>query len=512
MTLSSRLSEYFQAAFSGVFIQTFEPDDALAEIGAMCRERSWTLAAWDLERGMRLVHSPPGESVACPPANDPLSAVRALPALASPEGTAVLVLRGFHRFWGSAEIVQALERQLTEGKVRRTFLVLLGPAMTLPAELERSFVVIDHALPSREQLHEIARGVATADELPQDVDLERVLDAAAGLTRQEAEGAFALSLVRQGRVSTETLWELKAQSLLKGGALGLYRGGETFDSLGGLNALKAFCRRSLDARVERRSNLARPRGVLLLGVPGTGKSAFAKALGAETGRPTLTLDVGALMGSLVGQDRAEFAASAQDRGRDGAGDSVHRRSRKGARRRHGRRWRFGGRIATFRRTSVLAQRSRIGRICRRDVQQHRAVASGVLTCTAVRRHPFSRPAGRRGTASHLADVSREVRTGREATAAAGRRLDWRRGSRVLSLGEATRRATEGSRAEHRAGLGDRCRVGRTLEDLGDRPLLVRRARRTLSAILPRQRSASPSARRTVVELKRAKVSIPVCIL
>jgi SpoVK/Ycf46/Vps4 family AAA+-type ATPase len=41
--------------------------------------------------------------------------------------------------------------------------------------------------------------------------------------------------------------------------------------------------------------------VLLLGVPGTGKSAFAKALGKETGRPTLVLDVGALMGSLVGQ-------------------------------------------------------------------------------------------------------------------------------------------------------------------------------------------------------------------
>ncbi len=50
-----------------------------------------------------------------------------------------------------------------------------------------------------------------------------------------------------------------------------------------------------------RSSLARPRGVLLLGVPGTGKSAFAKALGQETGRPTLILDVGALMGSLVGQ-------------------------------------------------------------------------------------------------------------------------------------------------------------------------------------------------------------------
>ena len=54
-------------------------------------------------------------------------------------------------------------------------------------------------------------------------------------------------------------------------------------------------------RQDAANSLQRPRGVMLLGVPGTGKSAFAKALGNETGRPTLTLDVGSLMGSLVGQ-------------------------------------------------------------------------------------------------------------------------------------------------------------------------------------------------------------------
>ncbi len=78
----------------------------------------------------------------------------------------------------------------------------------------------------------------------------------------------------------------------------IHRGGETFADLGGLDALKAFCRRSLIRKPS--SSQARPRGVLLLGVPGTGKSAFCKALGNEVGRPTLILDIGALMGSLVG--------------------------------------------------------------------------------------------------------------------------------------------------------------------------------------------------------------------
>jgi SpoVK/Ycf46/Vps4 family AAA+-type ATPase len=88
---------------------------------------------------------------------------------------------------------------------------------------------------------------------------------------------------------------MKAQALKKNNLLTLHRGGERFDDLGGLNSLKDFCRRAL-----RPGRRVQPRGVLLLGVPGTGKSCFARALGNETGRPTLLLDVGSLYGSLVG--------------------------------------------------------------------------------------------------------------------------------------------------------------------------------------------------------------------
>jgi SpoVK/Ycf46/Vps4 family AAA+-type ATPase len=84
----------------------------------------------------------------------------------------------------------------------------------------------------------------------------------------------------------------------------LHRGSERFDNLGGLEALKTFCKRAL----RRSSSTAqvKPRGVLLLSPPGCGKSQFAKALGNETGRPTLVLDVGSLLGSLVGQSEANI--------------------------------------------------------------------------------------------------------------------------------------------------------------------------------------------------------------
>src|SRR5437762_3393066 len=146
----------------------------------------------------------------------------------------------------------------------------------LPTELYKLFVVVEHPLPHRRQLHEIAQGVAiAAGEMLTGVELERLLDAAAGLTRQEAENAFSLSLVRHSRLQVETLWELKSQVLKKSGLLQLHRGREQFHDLGGLESLKAFCKRALRGSS---SVKAKPRGILLLSPPGCGKSAFAKAL------------------------------------------------------------------------------------------------------------------------------------------------------------------------------------------------------------------------------------------
>jgi hypothetical protein len=297
MSLKQNLTEYITACFTGLWVQSHEHLDALSEIAQLCHEANWQLAIWDIETGLSVA----GQAESDAAGTDPLAAIRSVNALATPDGTAVMVLQNFHRFVQSAETVQALARQIVAGKQNRTIIVVLSPVVQIPVELEKMFVVVEHELPSREQLEKIARGIATEDgELPEDPEMETVLDAAAGLTRMEAENAFSLSLVRQQQIKADAVWELKTQALKKGGLLSLHRGSDDFSGLGGLSALKAFTKRAL-LHPGRGNPLKRPRGVLLLSPPGCGKSQFCKSLGNEVGRPVLILDVGSLMGSLVGQ-------------------------------------------------------------------------------------------------------------------------------------------------------------------------------------------------------------------
>ena len=301
MKLTDQITDFVNAAFTGIWIQTHEPDEAERELTQHARDKKWKLAVWDVAAGLRM----PGNQTTSQSdsgAGDPLAALRALPALADDKGTAILVLHNFHRFLTNPEVIQTAFAQLIAGKQQRTFVVVLAPVVHIPVELEKLFVVLEHALPDRQQLERIADELTSGqpNDLPKGEDLQRVLDAAAGLTRYEAEGAFALSLTRKNAIRPEVIWELKAQTLKKNNLLTLHRGQENFDSLGGMSNLKDFCRRAL------RPSKVKPEASCFWAPSGTGKSQFCKALGNETGRPTLLLDVGSLMGSLVGQSEANL--------------------------------------------------------------------------------------------------------------------------------------------------------------------------------------------------------------
>lgn len=296
MSLPEQLTEYVRACFSAIWVETQESHEALSAIRQLCLKQHWSCAHWNVDRGLQA-----SGFVTDSPTHSPLAAIRATKGLTTPGDTTLIVLENFHRFLASPEVVQALTQEILAGKQSRTIFVILAPIVQIPIELDKLFVVVEHELPNRDQLAEIARGLATEEsEMPPLAELDLVLDAATGLTRLEAENAFSLSLVRHGRVTSEAIWELKSGLLKKSGLLELHRGTDDFRSLGGLTALKSFCQRALSP-LSRSYPAIRSRGVLLLSPPGCGKSQFCKCLGTEVGRPVLILDVGSLMGSLVGQ-------------------------------------------------------------------------------------------------------------------------------------------------------------------------------------------------------------------
>ena len=292
--LAEEVREHVRAAFGGLVVETDEPEDALAALYALCDHEGWQLASWTLAGGLV-----DGEH-----AGDPAGTLDALDA-ADGRTPLLLVMRGAHRFLGSPELISRLERRLHEGKTSRHCVVLLAPAggVELPAELRPLLVTLRHGRPGRDELDSIVRSVASEPgECP--AETGPIVDAAAGLTRGEAESAAALSLVRHGRLTAGPLWGLKSEAVRSGGLMSLWRPGDDasdgehpqgFGSLRGLDALKDFAFRSLTA------NAGDARGVLLLSPPGCGKSQYAKALSAETGRPLVQLDVGRLLGSLVGE-------------------------------------------------------------------------------------------------------------------------------------------------------------------------------------------------------------------
>lgn len=214
---------------------------------------------------------------------------------------AVLFVWNYHKFLTpqAIGIIQSLQNFRDDWKQRQKTLVLLVPEIDIVKELDKSITIIDFNLPDKEKIVAVLDDLARGNGIEINGSKDALVNAAAGLTLFEAENAFALSFShKRGTFDPLVVMEQKAQMVKKNACLEYSRFNETFSAIGGLDNLKQFCARIIKSPLSK--------GVLLLGVPGTGKSAFAKALGNEAGIPTLQLDLGRVFGSLVGQSEGKI--------------------------------------------------------------------------------------------------------------------------------------------------------------------------------------------------------------
>ena len=302
--MTGKITSYIRAGYSGLYLVS--PEEARVEAGlkGIAEILKRGLLVWSATEG--LVNTADGSIRNL---NDPMEAVTAVNEL--PEDTIVL-LRDFHAFLDDANpiLVRAVKDALRLGKTKGRTLILLGCRQVLPPELEREFVVVDFALPGKPEILRVMEGICRSAnrEMPAPESVDAILDAASGLTTMEAENALALSLVESGGITPEIVNREKAAEVKKNGLLEICEVRETLQDIGGLDVLKDWLLKRRDAFSQRaiEYGLPSPKGLLIVGIPGTGKSLTAKATASVFGRPLLKLDAGRLYGGIVGQSEGNL--------------------------------------------------------------------------------------------------------------------------------------------------------------------------------------------------------------
>jgi ATP-dependent 26S proteasome regulatory subunit len=282
----------------------------------MLRER-WDVTAW---QPRQLIKWSCSQGFRCDTADVPgdiRDPIRALDWVSNNlTRDAVVVLRDFHPFFNDpmvARRVRDLPHTFADSQCKRT-VVFLSPIVKIPMELEKDAVVVDFDLPDRDTMEDIVREMAfngaksqrfgkNFQKVLESPELQReIAEAALGLTEQEARQVFAKTTVRDKGFHLKTILQEKKHIIRKSGILEFYETALGMESVGGLIHMKEWLnkRRNAFAPAAQEFGLPAPKGILLLGVPGCGKSLSAKAISQAWQMPLLRLDVGKVFGSLVG--------------------------------------------------------------------------------------------------------------------------------------------------------------------------------------------------------------------
>ncbi len=307
----------FKARFPVLYIESFEEGRVAREVAAVASDAErvrtprpvWT---WSVTRGLVDANDAAQSNTSEP--------AKALDWILRQTEPGVFLFRDLHAHLGDgnrpadAGLVRRLRdvaAAFQSGTTARV-LIIVAPVLRIPPELEKDITIVDFPLPGEAEIRALLDNMIAANaaggRIRVEVDddgRERIAKAATGLTIHEAENAFARAMVDDGVLSDDdvhVVLEEKRQTIRKSGLLEFVPTDVHLDDVGGLQNLKRWLAKRNNSWMAEAAEygLPAPKGVLMTGVPGCGKSLTAKAIAAAWGLPLLRLDIGKVFAGLVG--------------------------------------------------------------------------------------------------------------------------------------------------------------------------------------------------------------------
>lgn len=300
-----------RAKYPVLYMVTHEEERAERIIAEVARRQNKRCYSWSLTRG--LLESGTDLQMKKKVSEATTDPYEAMNAVIDNVENAIFIFKDLHPFLKQdIRIVRRLRELAGFLRDSPRTLFLIAPSLTIPCELEKEITVIEFGFPTPgeisqkiDEMIELVKGNPKVRINLGQADRERLIKACSGLTLREVENVLSKTLIAQLKLDGEdfrAILQEKEQIIRKSGILEFYAATEAFKSVGGLENLKEWLSKRAQAFSEkaRAFGCTPPKGIMLLGVQGCGKSLVAKAVSSLWNVPLLRLDMGRIFSGLVG--------------------------------------------------------------------------------------------------------------------------------------------------------------------------------------------------------------------
>ncbi|MDY7013302.1 MAG: AAA family ATPase [Cyanobacteriota bacterium] len=310
--MKEELNILIQAQYPLIYLVTPEEEraeNAIARIAQM-RPQNRRVFLWTVTHGLVEYGQPRNTTQQ----HNTVSPEAAIQWVVQHREPGIFIFKDLHPFIDSPATTRWLRDAIASFKGTEKIIILMSPFQQIPIELEKEVVVLDFPLPNLAELNQVLSRQLEQDKTKRTTTeaREKLLKATLGLTKDEAEKVYRKAYVKAGRLTeeeVEIVLSEKKQLIRRNGILEYIEEDTTIDSVGGLEELKRWLKQRSNAFTERAREygLPQPKGMLILGVPGCGKSLIAKTTSRLWGLPLLRLDMGRVYdGSMVGRSEANL--------------------------------------------------------------------------------------------------------------------------------------------------------------------------------------------------------------